>query len=55
MPVINCVRPGEKVPVDGRVTEGVSAVDEPMVTDESIPVEKHAGDRVIGSTVGPLL
>jgi Cu+-exporting ATPase len=45
------VRPGEKVPVDGLVTEGASAIDESMVTGESIPVEKHAGDRVIGSTV----
>jgi Cu+-exporting ATPase len=45
------VRPGEKIPVDGVVIEGASAVDESMVTGESIPVEKHAGDRVIGSTV----
>jgi Cu+-exporting ATPase len=45
------VRPGEKVPVDGVVIEGASSIDESMVTGESIPVEKHAGDRVIGSTV----
>jgi P-type Cu+ transporter len=45
------VRPGEKVPVDGVVLEGTSAVDESMVTGESIPVEKHADDRVIGATV----
>jgi len=45
------VRPGEKVPVDGTVLEGVSAVDESMVTGESIPVEKRAGDQLIGATV----
>jgi Cu+-exporting ATPase len=45
------VRPGEKVPVDGVVIEGISAIDESMVTGEPIPVEKVAGDRVIGSTV----
>ena len=45
------VRPGEKVPVDGTVTDGVSAVDESMVTGEPIPVEKRSGDRLIGATV----
>ncbi|HUY27919.1 MAG TPA: heavy metal translocating P-type ATPase [Candidatus Binataceae bacterium] len=45
------VRPGEKVPVDGSVLEGQSAVDESMVTGEPIPVEKHPGDRAIGATV----
>ncbi|GAB4484439.1 MAG: heavy metal translocating P-type ATPase [Thermodesulfovibrionales bacterium] len=45
------VRPGEKIPVDGMVTEGYSAVDESMVTGESIPVEKKPGDRVVGATM----
>jgi len=45
------VRPGEKVPVDGVVVEGHSSVDESMITGESIPVERNAGDRVIGATV----
>ncbi|HVT17247.1 MAG TPA: copper-translocating P-type ATPase [Thermoanaerobaculia bacterium] len=45
------VRPGEKVPVDGIVLEGATAIDESMVTGEPLPVEKHAGDRVIGATV----
>ncbi|HEX9564496.1 MAG TPA: copper-translocating P-type ATPase [Gemmatimonadaceae bacterium] len=45
------VRPGEKVPVDGVVLEGASSVDEAMVSGEPIPVEKHAGDRVVGATV----
>jgi Cu+-exporting ATPase len=45
------VRPGEKVPVDGRVESGSSAVDESMVTGESIPVEKRAGDPVTGATL----
>lgn len=45
------VRPGEKVPVDGVITEGNSAVDEAMLTGESLPVDKKAGDTVIGATV----
>lgn len=45
------VRPGEKVPVDGVVLEGTSAVDESMVSGEAIPVEKNPGDRGIGATV----
>ncbi|HSE94570.1 MAG TPA: HAD-IC family P-type ATPase, partial [Methylomirabilota bacterium] len=44
-------RPGEKIPVDGVVDDGTSAVDESMVTGESIPAEKRPGDRVIGGTV----
>ena len=45
------VRPGEKVPVDGTVVEGASSVDESIITGEPIPVEKHAGDRLVGATV----
>ena len=45
------VRPGEKIPVDGVVREGSSAVDESMLTGESIPVEKRPGDEVIGATL----
>ena len=45
------VRPGEKIPVDGEITKGQSAVDETMLTGESLPVEKNVGDEVIGSTV----
>ncbi|MGZ8593965.1 MAG: heavy metal translocating P-type ATPase [Actinomycetota bacterium] len=45
------VLPGEKVPVDGRVIEGASAVDESMLTGESVPVEKAGGDEVAGATV----
>ncbi|WP_404470488.1 heavy metal translocating P-type ATPase [Sutcliffiella horikoshii] len=45
------VKPGEKVPVDGEIVEGQSAVDESMLTGESIPVDKKAGDSVYGSTI----
>ncbi|MBE0596050.1 MAG: YHS domain-containing protein, partial [Desulfuromonadales bacterium] len=45
------IRPGEKVPVDGRVLEGGSAVDESMITGEPMPVEKGPGDRLTGATV----
>ena len=45
------VRPGEKIPVDGVVVEGASAVDESMITGEPMPVEKNAGIRVVGGTV----
>jgi Cu+-exporting ATPase len=45
------VRPGEGIPVDGVALDGASAVDESMVTGESLPVEKHAGDALIGGTV----
>jgi Cu+-exporting ATPase len=45
------VRPGERIPVDGLVKEGYSAVDESMLTGESLPVEKKAGDNVIGGTM----
>jgi Cu+-exporting ATPase len=45
------VRPGERVPADGDVIEGMSAVDESTVTGESLPVSKRAGDRLIGGTV----
>jgi Cu+-exporting ATPase len=45
------VRPGEKIPADGEVVDGVSAVDTSMVTGESVPVTKRAGDEVIGGTI----
>ncbi|WP_224428237.1 MULTISPECIES: heavy metal translocating P-type ATPase [Bacillaceae] len=45
------VKPGEKIPVDGEIIEGQSAVDESMLTGESIPVDKQAGDTVIGATI----
>ncbi|WLD57160.1 heavy metal translocating P-type ATPase [Salinispirillum sp. LH 10-3-1] len=45
------VRPGEKIPVDGEVTEGESYVDEAMITGEAIPVAKHQGDTLVGATI----
>ena len=45
------VRPGEKMPVDGVIIEGTSAVDESMLTGESMPVEKKSGDQVVGATI----
>jgi P-type Cu+ transporter len=45
------VRPGERIPVDGQVLDGASAVDESMITGESLPVERGVGDRVIGGTL----
>ncbi|MEP7066440.1 MAG: heavy metal translocating P-type ATPase [Gemmatimonadota bacterium] len=45
------VRPGERIPVDGEIVQGSSAVDESMLTGESMPVEKRVGDRVIGATI----
>lgn len=45
------VRPGEKIPVDGIVKDGASAVDESMITGESVPIEKQPGDQVIGATI----
>lgn len=48
------VRPGEKVPVDGVIIEGTSTLDESMLTGESIPVDKKAGDEVVGATINKL-
>ncbi|MBW2309359.1 MAG: cadmium-translocating P-type ATPase [Deltaproteobacteria bacterium] len=48
------VRPGEKIPVDGTIIEGHSAVDESMLTGESMPVDKSAGDEVIGATINKM-
>lgn len=45
------VRPGEKIPVDGEITEGESSIDESMVTGESIPTDKAKGDKVVGATI----
>ncbi|MEA3149838.1 MAG: P-type Cu+ transporter [Gammaproteobacteria bacterium] len=45
------VRPGEKIPVDGRIVSGQSTVDESMLTGEPLPVEKRVGDRVVGATI----
>ncbi|MGQ9639981.1 MAG: heavy metal translocating P-type ATPase [Candidatus Bathyarchaeia archaeon] len=45
------VKPGERIPVDGEIIEGYSSVDEKMITGESLPVEKQAGDKVVGGTI----
>ena len=48
------VKPGEKVPADGEIVEGRSALDESMITGESIPVDKTVGDPVIGATINKM-
>lgn len=48
------VRPGEKVPIDGKIIKGSSSVDESMLTGESIPAEKHEGDMVVGATMNKM-
>lgn len=48
------VRPGEKIPVDGIIIEGITSIDEALVTGESMPIEKRVGDKVIGSTLNKL-
>jgi Cu+-exporting ATPase len=45
------IKPGEKIPVDGKIIEGFSAIDESMLTGESVPVDKGTGDEVIGATI----
>lgn len=45
------IKPGQKIPVDGQITEGKSSIDESMITGESLPVDKKVGDSVIGSTL----
>lgn len=45
------IKPGEKIPVDGRIIDGFSAIDESMLTGESVPIDKSAGDDVIGATI----
>src|SRR4029077_12655788 len=45
------IRPGEKVPIDGRILEGRSSFDESMLTGEPLPVDKSVGDRVVGATL----
>lgn len=45
------VRPGDKVPIDGVITKGSTSIDESMITGESLPIEKHQGDNVIGGTI----